>query len=261
MIVASRWPPARGVAAIGRRKRRAPGTGFENFQLRQIGLETADDQADQIKAEFRILEIELFKLFIGDGEQVRVPAAKSGGGSMAFNGEHRHFAEQRPFRPLARHALPHGFAARRGGRLYRGRRLHRAFFDLAATTSKGPRVSEVARRWNLGSEANFSRAFKAANGVSPKAACAAALLSEPEPWRIRRRQWRVAPDALDARHCASGLNRQVRQPFYPLMRFSKSSSVRRALISAPSSRSLARSRLARCRSRIFSSIESRAIRR
>jgi AraC-like DNA-binding protein len=61
----------------------------------------------------------------------------------------------------------------------RGRRLHRAFFDLAATTSKGPRVSEVARRWNLGGEANFSRAFKAAYGVSPKAARAAALLSEP----------------------------------------------------------------------------------
>ena len=61
----------------------------------------------------------------------------------------------------------------------RNRRLHRAFFDLAGTSSKGPRVSEVARRWNLGSEANFSRAFKAAYGVNPKAARAAALLSDP----------------------------------------------------------------------------------
>ncbi|MCW2317993.1 AraC-like DNA-binding protein [Rhodoblastus acidophilus] len=61
----------------------------------------------------------------------------------------------------------------------RSRRLHRAFFDLAAATSRGPRVSEVARRWNLGSEANFSRAFKAAYGVSPRAA--RALLSERAP--------------------------------------------------------------------------------
>lgn len=63
----------------------------------------------------------------------------------------------------------------------RSRRLHRAFFDLAAATADGPRVGEVARRWNLGSETNFSRAFKAAYGVSPKAARAAALLSDPNP--------------------------------------------------------------------------------
>jgi AraC-like DNA-binding protein len=80
----------------------------------------------------------------------------------------------------------------------RSRRLHRAFFDLAAATSKGPRVSEVARRWHLGSEANFSRAFKAAYGVSPKAARAAALLSEP------------APDATGDANGASPLTRWMR---------------------------------------------------
>lgn len=63
----------------------------------------------------------------------------------------------------------------------RSRRMHRAFFDLAAATSRGPRIGEVARRWNLGSEANFSRAFKAAYGISPRAARAAALLESPDP--------------------------------------------------------------------------------
>src|SRR5579883_645176 len=58
----------------------------------------------------------------------------------------------------------------------RGRRLHRAFFDLAATTSRNTRISEVARRWQLGTDAHFTRLFKAAYGVTPRAAREAALL-------------------------------------------------------------------------------------
>ena len=55
----------------------------------------------------------------------------------------------------------------------RARRLHRAFFDLA---DPGTRVSEVARRWCFSSEAVFSRSFKAAYGISPRAARGASLL-------------------------------------------------------------------------------------
>lgn len=53
----------------------------------------------------------------------------------------------------------------------RARRLHRAFFDLADPAA---RVSEVARRWGFSSEAVFARAFKAAYGISPRAARGAA---------------------------------------------------------------------------------------
>lgn len=58
----------------------------------------------------------------------------------------------------------------------RSRRLHRAFFDLAATTSRNIRIGEVARRWQLGTDAHFTRLFKAAYGVTPRAARDAALL-------------------------------------------------------------------------------------
>jgi AraC-like DNA-binding protein len=58
----------------------------------------------------------------------------------------------------------------------RSRRLHRAFFDLASTNSRGLRISEVARRWQLGSDAHFTRSFKAAYGITPRAAREAALL-------------------------------------------------------------------------------------
>ncbi len=58
----------------------------------------------------------------------------------------------------------------------RSRRLHRAFFDLANSAGRGPRISEVARRWQLGTDAHFTRSFKAAYGITPRAAREAALL-------------------------------------------------------------------------------------
>ena len=58
----------------------------------------------------------------------------------------------------------------------RSRRLHRAFFDLANSGARGPRISEVARRWQLGTDAHFTRSFKAAYGITPRAAREAALL-------------------------------------------------------------------------------------
>lgn len=58
----------------------------------------------------------------------------------------------------------------------RSRRLHRAFFDLAATGSRTTRISEVARRWQLGTDAHFTRSFKTAYGITPRAAREAALL-------------------------------------------------------------------------------------
>ncbi|WP_141935906.1 helix-turn-helix domain-containing protein [Bradyrhizobium sp. UNPA324] len=58
----------------------------------------------------------------------------------------------------------------------RSRRLHRAFFDLANSGARGPRISEVARRWQLGTDAHFARSFKAAYGITPRAAREAALL-------------------------------------------------------------------------------------
>ncbi|MGE5157191.1 MAG: helix-turn-helix domain-containing protein [Gemmatimonas sp.] len=58
----------------------------------------------------------------------------------------------------------------------RSRRLHRAFFDLAATGSRATRISQVARRWQLGTDAHFTRLFKAAYGITPSAAREAALL-------------------------------------------------------------------------------------
>jgi AraC-like DNA-binding protein len=57
----------------------------------------------------------------------------------------------------------------------RSRRLHRAFFDLAATSARNVRVSEVARRWQLGTDAHFTRLFKATYGITPRAARDAAL--------------------------------------------------------------------------------------
>lgn len=64
----------------------------------------------------------------------------------------------------------------------RSRRLHRAFFDLAVPGAPRVRVGEVARRWCLGSEAGFTRAFKAAYGITPRAAREIALLGG-RPWR------------------------------------------------------------------------------
>ncbi|WP_063683990.1 helix-turn-helix domain-containing protein [Bradyrhizobium stylosanthis] len=58
----------------------------------------------------------------------------------------------------------------------RSRRLHRAFFDLANSDARNLRISEVARRWQLGTDAHFTRSFKAAYGITPRAAREAALL-------------------------------------------------------------------------------------
>ncbi len=58
----------------------------------------------------------------------------------------------------------------------RSRRLHRAFFDLANSDARRLRISEVARRWRLGTDAHFTRSFKAAYGITPRAAREAALL-------------------------------------------------------------------------------------
>ncbi|MFC5325657.1 helix-turn-helix domain-containing protein [Bradyrhizobium oligotrophicum] len=58
----------------------------------------------------------------------------------------------------------------------RSRRLHRAFFDLAGTGSRSSRVGEVARRWQLGTDAHFTRLFKTAYGITPSAARDAAML-------------------------------------------------------------------------------------
>ena len=54
----------------------------------------------------------------------------------------------------------------------RGRRLHRAFFDLAAP---GAVVRDVGERWHLGSEESFTRAFRAAYGITPRMARTVAL--------------------------------------------------------------------------------------
>lgn len=61
----------------------------------------------------------------------------------------------------------------------RSRRLHRAFFDLANSDARSLRISEVARRWQLGTDAHFTRTFKAAYGITPRAAREAALLGVP----------------------------------------------------------------------------------
>ncbi|WP_315763472.1 helix-turn-helix domain-containing protein [Bradyrhizobium sp. SZCCHNS2005] len=60
----------------------------------------------------------------------------------------------------------------------RSRRLHRAFFDLVG--SRNVRISEVARRWQLGSDAHFARSFKIAYGITPRAARDVALLSSQQ---------------------------------------------------------------------------------
>ncbi len=71
----------------------------------------------------------------------------------------------------------------------RSRRLHRAFFDLAGSTARGLRISEVARRWQLGTDAHFTRSFKATYGITPRAAREAAL---------RGARMRPNPDAPDS---------------------------------------------------------------
>ncbi|MGJ5178126.1 helix-turn-helix domain-containing protein [Bradyrhizobium oligotrophicum] len=61
----------------------------------------------------------------------------------------------------------------------RSRRLHRAFFDLAGG-ARNVRISEVARRWQLGTDAHFTRLFKTAYGITPSAAREAAMLGLPQ---------------------------------------------------------------------------------
>ncbi|SMH28703.1 transcriptional regulator, AraC family [Azospirillum lipoferum] len=52
----------------------------------------------------------------------------------------------------------------------RGRRLARALADLVAPRAGRTRVIDVALHWGFGSEASFSRAFRAAYGLSPSEA-------------------------------------------------------------------------------------------
>ena len=57
----------------------------------------------------------------------------------------------------------------------RRRRLHQAFFEL---TGGGPqRIGVLARKYQFANESSFSRAFKAAYGCTPTAACEASLLA------------------------------------------------------------------------------------
>jgi AraC-like DNA-binding protein len=58
----------------------------------------------------------------------------------------------------------------------RNKRLHHAFFELTSFANQGKRVGEIARRWQFSSEAAFSRAFRAAYGITPSAAREASLL-------------------------------------------------------------------------------------
>lgn len=75
---------------------------------------------------------------------------------------------------LSRSVLYRLFGPHGGVEAYiRSRRLHRAFFDLTAPAA---RAKDVAGRWQLGSEASFHRAFKAAYGITPKMARAVAQL-------------------------------------------------------------------------------------
>ena len=81
---------------------------------------------------------------------------------------------------MSRSSLYRLFASLGGIAEYiRARRLHRALFDLATPDTRGARVSEVARRWKLGTETSFTRAFKAAYGITPSAAREAALVGGP----------------------------------------------------------------------------------
>lgn len=96
--------------------------------------------------------------------------AKLGDGQLSAASLAVHFG-------LSRASLYRLFAPAGGIAEYiRSRRLHRAFFDLAGSDARNLRISEVARRWHLGTDAHFTRSFKAAYGITPRAARAAALL-------------------------------------------------------------------------------------
>lgn len=56
----------------------------------------------------------------------------------------------------------------------RERRLSRALADLVSPQKHRERVTDIAFRWGFGSEASFSRAFRAAYGMSPREAREAA---------------------------------------------------------------------------------------
>ena len=93
-----------------------------------------------------------------------------GSGDLSANSIAAHFG-------LSRASLYRLFAPVGGIADYiRSRRLHRAFFDLANSDARTVRISEVARRWQLGTDAHFTRSFKAAYGITPRAAREAALL-------------------------------------------------------------------------------------
>lgn len=52
----------------------------------------------------------------------------------------------------------------------RRRRLHRAFSALTAHDGRPRRIGDVARQWHLGSDASFSRSFRAEYGIAPSVA-------------------------------------------------------------------------------------------
>jgi AraC-like DNA-binding protein len=62
----------------------------------------------------------------------------------------------------------------------RRKRLHRAFFEITTPRLKARKISEVARRFQFSNEGSFTRAFKAAYGITPRAARQAASLTRPE---------------------------------------------------------------------------------
>lgn len=72
---------------------------------------------------------------------------------------------------LSRSALYRLFEPHGGLVAYiRQRRLNRAFADLVTQEQGRERIIDVALRWGFGSEGSFSRAFRAAYGISPSQA-------------------------------------------------------------------------------------------
>jgi AraC-like DNA-binding protein len=133
------------------------------------------------------------------GELERRDAAVSGDAALSLF-RIRHYIESHLAQPdlsaetvashfgLSRASLYRLFSPLGGVADYiRSRRLHRAFFDLAIPGAGKRRISDVAKRWCLGSEANFTRAFKTAYGITPRAAREISILGG--------RSWQRIPDA------------------------------------------------------------------
>ena len=67
-------------------------------------------------------------------------------------------------------------------------------------------ISEVARRWQLGTDAHFTRSFKAAYGITPRAAREAALLGVQRGTDASKQHNNFAVDARDRAPGHGGLN-------------------------------------------------------